>query len=555
MRPCRAIAPLLLLPAVLQAQLEKVSDGHSILGRRIEFDPEGRVLPWYEPAVPGAAYDHVVRLASDFLLRRCPVEPKTGLPMYLATCGFSKPDLHGVTYVASNWANNPACIFAGAVQSFAVGYYGYTGDPAALSVVGRMLDYELAHGTTPAGFAWPGVPYASADPFVTDYQGAKNWEGDGMRGDGLNGIEPDKVGELGYGYARFFEITQDPRYLQAALRCADALAAHVRDVNPDPSSLSLSSVDRSPWPFRVNAQTGAVISEYCSNALDPTKLFDELLRIANRVALDPGREARYRAARDLAWKWLFSKNGPMKTFIWNAYFEDVPNDPARANRLQITPCELAKYLIRHPGMDKNADADVATLIRWVATVFKADGWDAINEQTWCYEPMGSHTSRYGAVCAMFYERTGDPYYRDQAYRFLNYATYMALDDGYVAVGPNWPSAWWSDGYTDYVRHYLDALGSVPDWAPAGENHLLRSSSVVQSIVYGPDAISLATYDASPDLVFRLAGPPAGIVVSGKPLVRTDGPAAGSYSWRPLGSGGVLRIAAAPGNAITVALHR
>lgn len=555
MPPFRPTILAALLPALAIAQLAHVSTDKTILGREVIFDAEHRVLPWHQPDVPGAGYDHVIRLAADFILHRAPVEPKTRLPMYLVTCSFSKPDLHGRTYVADNWPNNPACIFAGAVHSFAVGYYGYTGDPAGIDIVRQMLDHQLTHGTTPDNFAWPGVPYASADPFSATYQGSGNWEADGMRGDGLHGIEPDKIGELGYGYLRFFEITGEPRFLQAALRCADVLVAGVRDLSPANSSLSINTAEKSPWPFRVNARTGTVISEYCSNVLEPIKLFDELLRVADRISLEPGRREKYQATRDLAWRWLYSRNGPMKTFVWNGYFEDVQNDPTRSNRLQITPGELAKHLINHPELSPNALSDAATLIRWISTVFKADRWDAINEQTWCYEPMGSHTARYGAVCAMLFERTGDPYYKDQAYRFLNYATYMTLDDGHVSVGPNWPGAWWSDGYTDYVRHYFDAMAAIPEWAPAGQNHLLRSSSVVQQITYAPEKITLRTYDATTDLVFRLTQEPLAVKAGDQELKKASSPAAGTYVWQPLAAGGVLRLQQIPGHAITLVLKR
>ena len=46
------------------------------------------------------------------------------------------------------------------------------------------------------------------------------------RGDGVGFLEPDKIGELGYAYLLFYEVTLEDKYLQAALRCADALAKH-----------------------------------------------------------------------------------------------------------------------------------------------------------------------------------------------------------------------------------------------------------------------------------------------------------------------------------------
>jgi len=160
----------------------------------------------------------------------------------------------------------------------------------------------------------------------------------------------------------------------------------------------------------------------------------------------------------------------------------------------------------------------------------------------------------GAACALLFERTGEPYFKDQAYRFLNCATYMTAADGFVAVGPNWPGAWWSDGYTDYVRHYLDALGAVPEWAPAGENHLLRSTAVVQEISYSAAAIALTAYEDGTDLVFRLTQPPAAVLAGEQPLARMEKAADAAYTWTPLGPGGVLRIQRLPGKACRIKLQ-
>ncbi len=427
----------------------------------------------------------------------------------------------------------------------------YSGDTSYLTLVRGMLDYQLSNGTTPSTWEWPMVPYASADPFSKVYEGGTGWEKEGMRGDGLQGVEPDKIGELGYAYLLFYEISLEQKYLDAALHCADALAGHVRDVRPGSSPFTEAHTRRSPWPFRVNARNGIVVSEYTSDVLEPVKLLDELLRLSGRIGLPPEREASYRKARDLAWEWLFSINGPMKTFIWNGYFEDIPNDPDQTNRLQITPVELAKYLIEHPEKDPYTDVDVPSLLYWVSNAFKTDSMDAIKEQTWCYEPMGSHTARYGSACAMFYAYSGIPWYRDQAYRFLNFASYMTYDNGVVAVGPNWPGSWFSDGYGDYIRHFLDAMAAVPEWAPPGEDHLLKSSSVIRNIVYASDRITFTTFDDASSVTLRLAGKPGSVTLDGKRLTASKSNGDNAWTWKPLDKGGILRLSFSGGNHIVI----
>ena len=415
-----------------------------------------------------------------------------------------------------------------------------------------MLDYQLKNGTTPLDFKWANVPYASADPLSTIYQGATRWEQEGMRGDGLHGIEPDKVGELGYAYLRFYQITMDTVYLNAAIDCADALALHVRDVRPEASPFTEISTKKSPWPFRVNARNGIVIDEYCSNVIEPIKLFDELIRTENKIQLSEIQLKSYKKARSIAWGWLYSKNGPLTTFIWNGYFEDIPNDPDRSNRNQVSPIEFAKFLIEHPQFDVNLHVNVPSLIYWVANAFKTENLDAIKEQTWCFEPMASHTARYGSACAMYYQITGNKWYKDQAYRFLNVATYMTYDNGVVAVGPNWPGSWFSDGYGDYIRHFIDAMAAVPEWAPDG-NHLLKSTSIIQKINYEANKISFTTFDDQSEVVLRLASKPKTVTVSGKVLKQINQLDGDGYVWKALDKGGVLKMKYTYGSEVVLKL--
>jgi hypothetical protein len=66
---------------------------------------------------------------------------------------------------------------------------------------------------------------------------------------------------------------------------------------------------------------------------------------------------------------------------------------------------------------------------------------------------------------------------------LNCATYFADDQGRIACcGLDYADSYWfDDGYGDHIRHYLWAMGAIPEFAPAGENHVLRSSSVVTHV--------------------------------------------------------------------------
>jgi hypothetical protein len=246
--------------------------------------------------------------------------------------------------------------------------------------------------------------------------------------------------------------------------------------------------------------------------VEPIKLFDEMYKLRSKLGLSRERIEAYQGARKLAWDWLYSKHGPMKTYIWSQYFEDIPNDPETTNRNQVSPMEWAKYITENSGMDNRRNIHVPALIHWVLSTFGDETISAIKEQTWCYESMGSHSSRFGSTCAMWYEITGDPWYRDQALRHLNYASYMTHSNGVVSVGHKWPGSWFSDGYGDYVRHFFDAMAAVPEWAPADENHLLKSSSVIQTIEYGEDRIRIFCYNDHGIIKLKLKKKPARITV-------------------------------------------
>ncbi len=529
---------VLFLPVYIQAQLVQRSSMDTILGHKIIKDKNGIILPWYKPNVEGAAYIEVSRLASEFMINSVPNDPTTGLPFYLVTCCFYKGE---GKLIPEAWPHNPACVYAGSVQSFAIDYRNYTGDDRYIELVRLMLDYQLENGTTPAGWIWEKVPYASADPFVKKYEGATKWESEKYRADGLHGIEPDKIGEMGLAYLYFYQITLEKKYLEAAIDCADALAKHVRNLAPEKSSFIESVTNKSPWPFRLNARTGIIHDEYCSNVIEPVRLFDELIRIADVLKLEALKKDSYENARKIALEWLFSRNGPMITGIWNGYFEDIPGDPIQSNRVHLTPMEVARYLIKNPGIEKDLDKAVNMLVHYVRYAFRTDGIDAIKEQTWCYEPMGSHTARYASICAMWYEQTGNLWFKDEAFRYFNVATYVTDKNGYVAVGHNWPGAWFSDGYSDYVKHFFEGVAAIPEWAPGNENHLLSSSSRLNYIRYNSSDIKYKTFDLSSKEKFRLMKKPKSVLIDGKTLNELKNSDLEGFSWKPLSTGGVLLI--------------
>lgn len=126
---------------------------------------------------------------------------------------------------------------------------------------------------------------------------------------------------------------------------------------------------------------------------------------------------------------------------------------------------------------------------------------AINEQTVYKVPGNSHTSRHASVELLYCEKTGNMGLKDAAIRRLNWATYMVDGDGKNRYPRD--DNWLTDGYGDYVRHYLRAMASFPELAPEDQNHLLRTTSVIQDITYAGDAIVYSKFDGVSTERFKL----------------------------------------------------
>ena len=127
--------------------------------------------------------------------------------------------------------------------------------------------------------------------------------------------------------------------------------------------------------------------------------------------------------------------------------------------------------------------------------------------------------------------------------------------------------WLTDGYGDYVRHYLRAMAALPELAPAGQDHLLSSTSVVQLVEYPPKVnrflvpevpdelvdrtmVHYRTYDNNSVEVLRLTEKPAEVWVGRQAVPESAGPGEG-WEWTPLAPGGVLTIRHTSANQVIV----
>ena len=476
-----------------------VVDAPTIAGHPVQLDAQGKLLPWPMPTDIGFSY------SSHFLTQWTILwDQHNRQRLHYFYCCFDfdrttfelQPDPH--------WVNSTGYLRA-MMQGFMERLYPYTGDPRTLTFLQSFVDYELENGTTPEGYTWSQVPYASANP------GAKRYTGWSQLGEDY--IEPHVVGEDGYGYLRLYEMTGNTKYLRAAIHCADALVKNYKT----------GDENNSPWPVRLYARDGKAeggpMGPYSANVIEPIMLFDELLRLGK------GDIAGYTRVRAGAWDWF--QKYPLANDVWVGYFEDTV--PSMGNMNQVIPLEFARYVLLHPDKDPQWREHARHLIEWVKTTPKwakyvVHGATVTTEQGnginfCCNEPnqcCDSHTSRLAAVEALYFAKTGDAAYRDAAFRSYNWVTYFqGLSFG--AHSPFSTQWWFTDEYSDGPRRLMDAFWAVPEWAPADESHLLGSSSVVNKITYGKGSVTYSTFDPQSVDVLRLDFVPEFVTANGKPL--------------------------------------
>ena len=511
----------------------------TIVYHPVRVDQQGHILPWHSTNL-GQSYDDVLERVWNFWKNM-------------------EVDSNGMQYYMNHQVWDPNHDNRGlggdqlnmALSSWDI-YYNYTGDESLIANMKYMADYYLKNSLSPSTAAWPDIPY----PYNMDVESGI-YDGDMIIGKGYT--QPDKAGSFGIELVHLYKKTGDQKYLDAAVRIANTLASKVRP----------GDNDHSPWPFKVHAETGevgvliekATWYEGMDKDLEKSKQQHKessyttfypgtLMLFMELMEMKLGNTAEYKKAFDITLDWM--KKYPVKTNKWGPFFEDVP----RWSDTQINATTYAMFLLDYPQFDPEWKETVKGIFDWVYHELGNEQWKkygvtVINEQTAYRVPGNSHSARQASMDLMYWEKTGDTTFIRNAVRQLNWATYMVDTDGKNFYPTN--AIWMTDGYGDYVRHYIRAMAAAPQLAPDNENHLLRSSSIVKKIEYKAREILYSTFDSSSREIFRVTSEPTEITVNGTSLEKADAEGAEGWTWHPLPKGGILKIDQSKGNQIRIML--
>lgn len=509
----------------------------------IQTNPADKsIVPWYSTDL-GKSYDFVINHIWQFW-------------------DTMRTDMNGLPYYMNHqvWkegVNDPRGVggdqFAMALSSWQL-YYQYSGNERVKENMKFITDYYLTHSLSPETAKWPNLPY----PYNTLlYSGV--YDGDMVIGRYYT--QPDKAGSFGYELVKLNKMVgtashgQTPTgiYLETAVKIANTLAQHTQK----------GDNDHSPLPFKVNALTGEIgklssnsgdhsevgLSAYTSNWSATMELFLSL------IELKAGNTALYQQAFDTLLSWM--KQYPLKTNKWGPFFEDIPG----WSDTQINAITFAQFMMNHPEYFPNWQQEVKGIFDWVYANLGNNEWKqygvvVVHEQTAYTVPGNSHSSRQASAELQYAALTGDTQREANAIRQLNWATYMVDVDGKNCYPRD--ENWLTDGYGDYVRHYLRAMAAYPQLAPSDQNHLLFSTSMIQQINYTPELtkflvpvvadslkertqVYYRTFDEASTEHLRMPAKPGRVLVNDRLLPESGATQPNSWYWKKLEKGGVVVI--------------
>lgn len=520
------LATLPTIPAATAAQAQPRYYAHAAVEDRY-----GVIAPWY--AGQNGQFDYRVRIASETLRRYpwvAPPKAPTTAPEYAFNNTWRISPQGAISIPPLNNWNNAGRGQGSARVILALSeYYRYSGDPAALAQLSAVADALIQFSQTSASHPWPqfliSVPVAGK-PY--DQASEDGW------------IQLDIVGEAGVALLRAYEITGNRRWFEAVKHWADVF---VQKRNRAPGAAPwgrYANPEKVSWGNRPsgNTQTGGVVYQLA--------MFDELIRLGytgHGNDLIEARDAARAYMRDVllpAWA---------ENDTWGRNYWDW-EDPVQS---QTTTDWVARYMLDNKTYFPNWKTDVRNILTIFlnhtsvnplsrsevysgAWAFPESSGCCMTSLAWGPMELALDFARYGV-------EADDEWAREIARRAQILATYEVTDTGVVQDnidgGGIEADGWMNAANPSALKWVLRTMAWLPEiLAPSRENHLVRSSATVNSVIYGKGRIRYTTFDAPAATidVMRISFAPSHISAGEGILAKRQDLDANGYTLKELSNG-------------------
>ncbi len=388
-------------------------------------------------------------------------------------------------------------------------YYQYSGDPTAFVYVPLTADYILDYAQTPADHDWPLFPISTP-----------------TKGKAYGQCDPDARTQLdlcaivGREMVRAYKLTSNPRYLEAARHWAGVLA---EKCNFDPTM--------PPWNRYTHPEAADWSDELTGTTTIICEFLDAIITLGHT-----GKDRSIVRARDAGIRYVRDQMLPrwLENDTWGRQYWDWDN-PVLCGIVSM----CADYIMANPDAFPNWKTDLRNMLTLIVNRNGADpgsmgdvysgAWAWPESCTCCGISLSYNQYTAGPTLLRYAVLADDDLLHEIGRRMMIMATYDSHENGVVwdgLTGKAVATGEWSNlAHPWPLCQVLEAMKWTPGlFGPRRENHIIRSSSVVNSVVYEKNRIAYSTFDASDKTrdVLRLAFEPTTITADNKPLIEQPG---------------------------------
>src|SRR5215831_18052056 len=379
----------------------------------------------------------------------------------------------------TDWMCGDLCARAWSIVKGLTAYYQYSGDPIAFIYVPLVVDYILDYALTDEKADWPMFPIS------TPTKGKAYGKCDPT---GRNQL--DLCAITGIEVLRAHKLTGNPRYLQMARHWGDVFADKCQLANPE-----LSPLNRYVDPSVVGLSD--ILTGTTSIIVD---FLDDLIHVGYT-----GKDGQIVKARDAGRRFLNDHLFPVwwVSDTWGRTYWDWDN-PMMCGMVAM----CADHIMKYPQAYPNWRTDLRNMLSLAWNRNGADpashgdvysgAWAFPESSVCCGTSLSYNQYTAGPTIIRYGVLADSAWALEIGRRMMVLATYDSLENGVVKdglFGDQVATGEWSNlAHPWPLCQVMEAIAWLPlEFAPNRENHIVRSTSVVNHVLYEKGAIRYTTF--------------------------------------------------------------